>query len=404
MDKQIIEVFDQHLKDIVFDKAFFSKIAKFRINWVYKNPSNMEFLGSNLLGVHPIRFSALDVESFFMELLNVDEEELRYEIHALKDIDIKRKVSSNIVFLTLTYLMHKFTTSLKIGKDRDAAVKEVYYIFAYKAMSSLVSHYFKYPVDTAIAVAVHEQLNNKFLIKRLKNWQEVFEYRADDVLDKGLHSKRIKYYKQTDDATRVVIDLQGRLRDMIKNIYIVIINVNETNSKVTSTTLDDTDLEGDATIKSIVDRPDVYIMYIKNIIYKHNDFIKDDLLHVISDLLDMNNSKDLYKTLTYMSDNYMASKDMDFVIDKTIDLSIEYLSKNNISDNYNNDLKNVIIMLKNYYTGSRVDNKDVDKLKKKIKKIFIDATGRTNKTKISNNRVGVILYIFLRAIAKNNYK
>ena len=35
-----------------------------------------------------------------------------------------------------------------------------------------------------------------------------------------------------------------------------------------------------------------------------------------------------------------------------------------------------------------------------VKKIFIEATGKTNKTKVSNNRVGIIVYIFLRAMAK----
>jgi hypothetical protein len=102
-----------------------------------------------------------------------------------------------------------------------------------------------------------------------------------------------------------------------------------------------------------------------------------------------------------MSENYLSkTKDYDFIIDKTIDLSIDYLSKNNIAKDYYKNLNKILIMLRNYYAGSRVNSRDVEILKNMVRKLFIDATGKTNKTKVSNNRVGIIVYIFLRAIAK----
>lgn len=402
MKKQILEVFEEHLKHIVFDKDFFNKVMKYRLNWVHKSLEHMDFLGSNLLGVNKVIFSALDEEIFFLELLKVDYDELKHDIHTLKDIDVNRKVSSNVMLLTLTYLMHKFTNSKLPIKDRDNAIKEVYYIFAYKVLGSIISHYFSYQTDRSIAVAVHERLNDKFLIKKLNTWNAVLEYRANDVLQpNGLHAKRIKSYKDTEDATRVVIDLQGRLRDMIKNIYVIIMEIKENNNKINSTTLNEKDMEGDDSLKSITDRPDNYIIYLKNIIYRQNDFIKSDLVHVVSNLLDMSTDKDLYNTLVYMSENYLSkTKDYDFIIDKTIDLSIDYLSKNNVAKDYYKNLNKILIMLRNYYAGSRVNSRDVEILKNTVRKLFIDATGKTNKTKVSNNRVGIIVYIFLRAIAK----
>lgn len=400
---QILEVFKLHLKHVVFDKAFFNNVMKFRLGWVHKSLEHMDFLGSNLVGVNKVVFSALDEEMFFLDLLKVDYDDLKYDIYSLKDIDVNRKVSSNIMLLTLTYLMHGFTNSSLPMKEKEQAIKEVYYIFAYKVLGSLISHYFTYQVDKSLAVAVHEKLNDKFLIKKLNTWNDVLEYRAQDVLQpNGLHAKRIKLYKETEDATRVVIDLQGRLRDMIKNIYLVILDVRDNNNKIVSTTLNETDTEGDETLKSIVDRPDMYITYIKNTVYKHNDFIKADLVHVVSNLLDMGTDKDLYDTLTYMSESYLTkNKDIDFIIDKSIDLSIDYLSRNNINNEYDKNLNKILIMLRNYYAGSRVNNKDVEKLKNMVRKIFIEATNKTNKTKVSNNRVGIIVYIFLRAIVKN---
>ncbi len=402
MKKQILEVFEEHLKHIVFDKAFFNNVMKFRLNWVHKSLEHMDFLGSNLLGVNKVVFSALDEEMFFLELLKVDYNDLKHDIHSLQDIDVNRKVSSNVMLLTLTYLMHGFTESKLLPKEKESAIKEVYYIFAYKVLGSIMSHFFPYQTDRSIAIAVHEQLNDKFLIKRLATWNDVLEYRAGDVMQpNGLHAKRIKSYKLTEDATRVVIDLQGRLKDMIKNIFVVIMDVKENNNKVSSSTLNETDMEGDDTLKSIVDRPDIYTLYLKNIVYKQNDFIKADLVHVVSNLLDMSTDKDLYNSLRYISESYLTkTKDIDYMLDKCIDLSIDYLSRNNVDKNYSKNLNKVLIMLRNYYAGSRVNSKDVETLKNLVKKIFIEATGKTNKTKVSNNRVGIIVYIFLRAMAK----
>ncbi len=405
MKKQIKEVFDEFFKHIEFDKEFYKKIFKYRTDWVYKNNEHMEFLGSNLLGVNEIKFSALDEETLYLDILNVNVHDIRVQVHALKDIYPERHVSSNVTYLILTYLMHRFTISKSIGKLRDDAVREVYFITAYKMIGSIYSRYFPYMVDKTIATAVYEQLNNKFLIKRFGTWSKVFEHRAEDLLQpKGLHAKRILQYKLTDDVTRVVIDMQGRIRDMVKNIYVVLQDVKENNSKVKSTSLNETDIEGEEAVKSIIDRPDMYINYIKSIMFKHNDFIKDDIMYVITDLLEMNLNKDLYNTLTYMSENYMVKTEMmDKVISGSLNLSIAYLSKVDNAVGYTDNLNSVIVDLKNYFTGSRVYNKDLEDLKGLLKKIFKEATGRSNKTKLSNVRVAVILYIFLRAIVKNTY-
>jgi len=404
MKRTILDVFEDHLGHIKFDKEFYVAVSRFRTGWATKNNDNIEFLGSNLLGSNPIRFTALDEETLFLDILEVDKNELKKDLHSIKGIDPSRAVTSNVFYLTMTYLMHGFTVSKHIGKDRDNAVREVYYIFAYRAMSSLISHYFKYDVERSIAVAVNEQLSNKFLIKKLGTWQKVFEYRSDAVIQpKGLHAKRVYTYT-TDDAVRIVMDLQGRIRETVKNIYLVLIDVNENNNKVKVTSLDKTDIDGESVISDIVDRPDMYIIYIKDIVYKYNDFIKDDLMHVIANILNMPNTKDLYETLTYISENSMRDiKGTGFLIEASIDIPIEYLSKQQILSNYQSDINQILIMLKNYYTGSRVDNKDMDKVKKMLKKIYMHATGKKNKTAVSNIRVGVMLYIILRALAKNSY-
>jgi len=402
--KGIKRVFEKYFRHVKFDNKFFLKIARFRISWATKNTDTIEFLGGNLLGVNPIRFSALDEETFFMDVLGVDKDELKIELHAIDGIDPNRIVTSNVFYLTCSYLFHGFTMSKDIGKSMESALRETYYIFAYRAMSSLVSHYFKYEVERPIAIAVYEQLSNKFLIKKLGTWQKVFEYRAEAVIPpKGLHAKRIRTY-ETDDAMRIVMDLQGRIRETVKNIYPILMEVRNNNEKIKNTSLDKIDIEGDSAIADIVDRPDLYAIYIKGIIYKYNDFVKSDLIHVVTDMLNMTSTKDITETLMYISEISMSDiKRVEMIVDSSINVAIEYLSRKNIQSSYQTDVMQILFLLKNYYTGSRVNNKDMDKIKNALRDIYKEATGKKNKTAVSNVRVGIMLYIVLRALAKNSY-
>lgn len=302
--------------------------------------------------------------------------------------------------------MHAFATSklLTSVKDKEAAILEVYLIFAYRTMAGRVSHYFKFDLDKSVAIAVHERLSNKFLIKKLGTWQAVFEYKANSIMLKGgLHSERIVRYTD-DDVMRIIIDLQGSIRDIVKNIYTVLIYVRENNLKVSETSLETITDDG-AAIKDITNRQDIYLKYIKSIIFSKNDFIKYDLVHLVNDITNNIGNKDLPTILEYLSDNYLTeNKVIKPIIDTAIVNAITYISKSKSENEYSDDIGDILIMLKNYYAGSRVEDKKLDKVKKEIFKIYVKVTGKHSKVAMSSTRIGILIYIFLRAVAMNAYK
>lgn len=402
MYKDIKDVFKVYLKDVTFDKKFLDKLIRFRIGWINRNNEHMDFIGSNLLGVHTIKFTVLDEETLFMDILDINESKLKKDLMSLEDIDPSRRTTSNVVYLTLTYLMHGFMTSKHLNNSlKEHAVKEIYFIFAYKAMSSLYSHYFKYPVKKDIAIAVHEKLSNKFYIKKYNTWQEVFNKRADVLTKDGLHFDRVKEFT-TYDATRIIMDLQGRLRDTVKIMFLLILDVVNNNESIRSTTLDVMDEDGEEHVRDIIDRPDIYARYIKSIVFKHSDFINVDLMYVVNNLIDLQGNKSLYIVLNHISENSISKrKDTDLIIDNSLNLSIAYLSKLNIVKDYESNLSNILNILKNYYNGSRVKDRDMDNLKKVLKKVYIESTGNSGKTVLASVRVGVILYIFLRSLNRS---
>jgi hypothetical protein len=398
--KDIKDVFNYHLNGLVFDKALIEKLILFRLAWSQKDDIYIEFLGSNLLGVHPIRFSENDENNILVGILRADKNVLKTDIFNLEGINKAWKVTSNMMSLTLLYLMHGFIKSDLSKELKEEALRECYYIFAYKIMGSLIAHYFKWNADPALAKAVYERLSNRFLIKRFGTWQLVFEHRALDILPKGIHYDRLNSFT-TDDSTRALADLQGRLREIVKYIYTVLKEVELSNEKIYSTSSLEEDEEGEQ-VKDITSRPDVYVSYLRTVFNNEHDFLNDDLIHLITSInpkLDVDN---FVSTLKYMSNKLQPKMgDKDDVLEHTINITINYLRTKNIVNNYHVNAYNILILMKGYWSSSSVKDPIVRHMKDYTYHVAQKATGKKTSWMLASISISVLMYIFLRAIYRN---
>lgn len=404
MDKDILDVFERYLPNLKYDKKLYIAIQKFRIGWMQKSDEYLEFLGGNLLGVQPIRFSTRDDGMFFTDILNLDLSTIKNDLHQLEGINPEWSVTSNPAYLTLGYLMHMFMTSKDIGNFKDNAIREVYFIFAYKVMSSRISRYFPFSADKNLAMATYEKLSNRFLIKKLGSWQAVFEYRAEDIIDKkGLHHNNVLKY-HTENATNMLMDIHGRINETVKNVYSVMIDVRDSGGSMTSTTQLEMGEDGEV-IKDMTNRPDMYINYLYSIIGSRNDLIKDDLLNLITLILPNTKLEVLKDTLIAISDSDTnKAKGKDDIIDPIISISLKYLNNRQGNHDYVSDMLGTLTLLKNYWGGSKTTDPNIGKIKKYLDKLIVKTTKKKTKWVRSTTVLGVILYIFLRTIAKDTYR
>jgi hypothetical protein len=291
-----------------------------------------------------------------------------------------------------------FAISKDIGKYRDEAIREAYYIFAYKAISSLITWYFNYDLDVPTAKAVYERLSNRFLIKKLGSWQAVFTERANDVLPGGLHWNRVIRYS-TDDATRMVADLQGRIRDLVKNIYEIIVEVKEANEKINSSSMignvGEDDQEG---IVDQIDRPDIYYKYITGIIASPVDFINDDYVYLVCKLTNLKQTDKLVDTLRYISANIHNNKVNTKFVETSINATFKYLRTKGITHDYKKRIYEILLHMKGYWSSSSVRDKDILEAKKYVKNIIKTATGIKTEWVLSTICISILIYVFLRAI------
>lgn len=398
----LADVFNEFFEHLKFDSKLASNLYNYQIGYINRNREHLDFFGGNLLGVNVIRFKDSDVNMLFDDVFDVDYIELTASIKKVTSINHDYKVSSDVLNLTLFYVIHRLLTSSALtDNEKHRAAYDAALIFFYRCIAALISHYFKYPSDSRIAQMAYANLSNKYLIKKLGTWHKVMAYRAEDLVGKeSIHYKQL--LKFNDDAYTVyaINDAQGRIRDLIKNYYSEFIKVHASGDSIGSTSSVFLDAEGEETIKEKTKSVENYSTYIRSIIIDKNSFIRNDLISIISKINKNTSFKTIKNTLTWMTDEYngVNHNEIDDFINRVIIYSF-YLLNNNVTVTNTRDYPKVLTELKNMYLSTR--SVDPDLLA--IRTIGESIVRKSFKSNLSNSivlstRTSLFLYIVLRTL------
>lgn len=401
----LIEVFNEHFSKVKFDKRLTKALFQYQLQYINQNREHIEFFGSNLLGVHVVRFKDSDVLRLYNDILDIDYYQLTNDIRKVTTINHEFKVSGDVFNLTCMYLMHRILNSKDlVDKDRQRGVYDVGLIFFYRCISAILSYYFRYPSDPKIAQSAYARLSNKFLIKKLGSWHRVMEYRAKELVDpKGLHYKPLSAFNDDQAIVYAINDSQGRVRDLIKNYYAEFVKVHNEGESIGVTTSTYFDAEGEETIKEKTKSVETYIAYIRHVVIDKDTFIKDDLLNVITNINSNTSYRMIKQVLNWLTEHYNDGK-KHVLIDEFLKLVIVhsfYLIQQHIPASRQRDYAYILSQLKNLYLSTRSNDPELLKLRE----LGEDIVQSANDKKVSNSlsmatRTSLILYITLRALIK----
>ena len=395
-------VFDEHFKHVKFDGRLAKDIYKYQIGYLNQNHEHLEFFGSNLLGVHVVRYKDSDVLKLF-NLLDVDLLQLSESIKQVDDVNQEFKISSDVFNLTCMYLIHKFLTASTLNDNqRFRAAYDCAVIFYYRCIAALMSYYFRYPTDPKVAQAAYANLSNKFLIKRLGSWHRVVDYRANALVNKkSLHYKTLFSFNNDTGIVNVLGDSQGRIRDMIKNYCKEFYKVNEEGSNIGTTSGTMINQDGEESNREKTKSVETVIVYLQSIISDKRTFIKEDLVKIITSTNSNTSYRMIKACLEWLSDSTSDPKRHEQVNEfiTRVVIYTYYLIDKHMRHRSSSDYVYILNELKNLYLSTR--NQDDDLIK--IRKLGDQLIRASSKTKISNGlvlatRISIILYISLRAI------
>jgi hypothetical protein len=405
-EANINQVFMEACGSLVIDINFIRKLSLYRLRWVQKNPDHIEFFGGNLLGVQVVRFTDTDKDQWFDEILNVDQHHLTEELLSLPTVNANFKVSSDTVNISCAWLLHAIYISPKLTKEqKHQGMMDVALVMQYKFLTSRLYRHFRYPADRETAEATYASLSNKYAIKQLGSWNAVLNQRSEDLISPdGLHFNTIA--KMNDDLKVVYLlnDTQGRIRDMLKNIYDVFLTIHHQGVRIQSTS-SIVDYDGEAVLKDKSRNLLAYTRYLHSIVTDKGSFIREELLGIIEKLMYTTPPRLFRETLAWISDNYRQSgaKKIEELLNEALIHAFDYLAEERNMAASHVDLPTLLARLRGVYTSSRSIDPALFSLREKTEWCVRQATGNKNDSVIASVRTAVLLYIVARTMTMTYY-
>ena len=403
----IKDVFNDECAHLEIGPKLVAKIQKYNQDFVNKNSDSIEFFGGNLTGVHVVRFTNGDRDRWFDEILEVSDGPLEERLLALPDVNAEFHVSSDTMNISCVWLLHALFTSPHLTEEqKHIAMIDVALVLQYKYLTSLLFRYFRYPADKSTAEATYAQLSLKYAIKIYGSWAALLRARSEEIISNtSIHYKTIMNFSVDTEITYMLNDTQGRIRDILKNIYAVFDRVHHQGTRISTTSSVSVEHDGVEILKDKTKNTLAYGRYIKSIIGDKDSFIRTELTSVIENMIHTMPPRLFHESLEWMSNNYMQSGAgiIEEVINETIVHSFDYLSHNRDIVKNDNDIGGLLGKLKGVYMSSRSTDETLYSLREKVEKIVKAATGSKNESVISSVRTGVLLYINIRCYTMRHY-
>lgn len=412
MAKQtMLEVLDEHFKDVKFDAALCKRIIEYSIRFMNRNEDHSAFFGGVLMGVNPVYFYDTDRELWFEDVLGVDEDMLQYDFQKADGVDPKnQKVASDVMNYTPGYITQRLLQSTGIPiKTVHEACRHAFQVLHYKYITSLLVRRFKYPARREVMEATFAQLNYKFDIKTIGSWGKLVKDRAEGIIDPSSIYGPLLHNKPGVDEEywmrRVVTDTQTRIRELINKYYGMYITV--LNSGVTIRTTSDmmVNTDNEMVLRDKVNGYRTYLTYMHAVCTNKDNLIKPELLPIIESAMHTMPGQMLQTTLEFMARNFNQprSKDLTKFVDECLLYTFEYMQSMKQSVQRQNDLKDLVTRVRLLVMAPKTSDVRVLTIRDMGDAIVKNATNSRHAGQIASTRTGLMLYIMLRAMCKNYY-
>lgn len=407
MSKNIKAVFREGCPDLTVDRQWCRKLHAYTQSFANKNEDHIAFFGGNLIGVHPVRFRVEDRNRWFDDILETDDLALEDELHKLDAIVPSRQVSADVMNLSCLWLVHEIYVSPHLSpREKEEAMIDTIMALQYKFITSILAYFFRYPADEAVATATYAALSKKFGLKVYGSWGALLHARALDILAKS--SIHYKTYTEFNDDLAIVYmvnDIQGRIKDIIKNITDVFYLVAKDPKGLIRTTANTVSFDGVSHVKDLKRSYPTYRRYLHSVIGDRQTFIKDELIKVVSSAMQTMPEKLLVEALSYMSVNYGPKGDPDIeqLVDATLTHVFDYLSTNRNVIKNQNDIGGLLAKLRALYMASRTTDPVMLGLRELGESVVQRSVRSKNASVIAATRTGVLLYIVLRSFTMHHY-
>ena len=371
---------------------------------------HVEALNSPMLGVNKIHFFDKDQRAVF-DVFEVDRNDFAKMIQQ-SGLNKDFKVSSDVYNVFTVYMAHCIMKSSLSKSVQEEGCFALWKMLQYKFFSSIVNHMLPYKPNPDVMQATLDGLSAKFDIvnKETNTWKLVMEARARELCQKegNIHYHSILNFTPDQKVVYVLSDVQTRLRTKIKLVVQEYYKTLEEGKRIASTTMTTDDLEGEKIVKELTGSLDNMIAVICNKALNANQFIRNDVVRIVSKLVP-NIRPDMMRTLLMFFSNQSVvqyQKHKQDEIDKTGRYLIGYhiLITEIIQRSYRLcilekvNMKSRLAILdkvRNTFRSSRVNDPDILRIKDSVEHLVEIAKVTSRDSTKASLKIAFILYIIL---------
>lgn len=371
---------------------------------------HVEALNSPMLGVNKIHFFDKDQRAVF-DVFEVDRNDFAKMIQQ-SGLNKDFKVSSDVYNVFTVYMAHCIMKSSLPKSVQEEGCFALWKMLQYKFFSSIVNHMLPYKPNPDVMQATLDGLSAKFDIvnKETNTWKLVMEARAKELCQKegNIHYHSILNFTPDQKVVYVLSDVQTRLRTKIKLVVQEYYKTLEEGKRIASTTMTTDDLEGEKIVKELTGSLDNMIAVICNKALNANQFIRNDVVRIVSKLVP-NIRPDMMRTLLMFFSNQSVvqyQKHKQDEIDKTGRYLIGYhiLITEIIQRSYRLcilekvNMKSRLAILdkvRNTFRSSRVNDPDILRIKDSVEHLVEIAKVTSRDSTKASLKIAFILYIIL---------
>lgn len=414
MDVRIRDVFNDVCGGLSIDNKLCDKIERYMNVFISKNPEHASFFGGNLTGVYVVKFTQNDRSNWFEEILQTDEEDLIGRCNELIN-PVHYIVAGDVFNLSCVWLSHVILKSSKINEKRkQETMRNIYNVLQFRFITSRLQRHWPYPCSKEVAEATLAAMSNKYAIKSKGTWINVIRDRSTDIVDMKHSIHKLTIQRMDNDIRNtgesvgyLLTDTQGRNKALLKNIYGLQKQVQESGVRVNSTSATFIETDGEAVLKDKDNALETYRNYLSGVIADKPSFIKLDLVTIIESANKTMPQNMFRSTLSWVSDYYgkgdRGKMEIDEVVNKIMTHLLTYLYQNRSTMRNKSDISGLISKMKGIYTSSRTSDELLLSIRTDVEEIVKRATKIKSGPSIPATRTGVMLYLILRAFTMKHY-
>ena len=371
-----------------------------------------EVLNTPMLGIKKGYFYPSDQEYLF-EIFDMRYGEFEKMCKAHDSINSQWNVSSdpyNLFTVWLVYLAEKSSLSVR---EKFEVKTDLLCLLQYKFFTSLTNQFFKHNVNPDIMEYTINTLSKKYDIvnEETNTWKLLIAKRSEYyVSNDSIHFNTIKTFLPDDKVIYIIIDIQNRLRDTIKNIAREFYdNVEQDKALRKYSILAETD-EG-VEFKSVENRLHSSYVVVNSTILTVDKLINPELINLTCDFVGTIQQDTFRVILTKFSE--LATRQYhdgtsrktrklsnDMVKLEGISVFVEWVIQKTYRRAIHNDIdiKDHLLILKharNIYTNSRVNDPEILSIKSSALGLVDKTTDLKKEQHKSSARLALIIYILL---------